>query len=43
MTIKKVILSVTRDEGNALCFQDFKKISDYNSAIAEIVLQLKIL
>ena len=35
------MLPTTRDEWNILRFQDFKKVSDYNSAIFRIVSQLK--
>ncbi|KAL5574959.1 hypothetical protein UlMin_016658 [Ulmus minor] len=38
---KEVILPVTRNEWNALRFQDFKKVSDYNSAMFRIVSQLR--
>jgi len=37
---KEVVLPATRDEW-ALRFQDFKKVSDYNSAMFKIVSQLK--
>ena len=35
------MLPATRDECNALRFQNLKKVSDYNSAIFRIVSQLK--
>ena len=35
------MLPATRDEWNALCFQNFKKVSYYNSAMFRIVSQLK--
>ena len=38
---RDVILLVVTDEWRALCFQDFKKVSDYNSAMFIIVSQLK--
>ena len=38
---KDVILPVVTDKWRALSFQDFKKVSDYNSAIFRIVSQLK--
>ena len=38
---RDVILPVVTDEWRALRFQDFKKVSDYNSAIFRIVSQLK--
>ena len=38
---KEVVLPATRDKWNALRFQDFKKVSDYNSAMFRIVSQLK--
>ena len=34
---KEVVLPATRDEWNILRFQDFKKVSDYNSAMFRIV------
>ena len=36
---KKVVPPATRDEWNALRFQDFKKVSDYNSVMFRIVSQ----
>ncbi|KAL5572401.1 hypothetical protein UlMin_021998 [Ulmus minor] len=38
---REVILPASRDEWNALHFQDFKKVSDYNSTIFKIVSQLR--
>ena len=38
---KDVILPVVTDEWRALRFQDFKKVSDYNSTMFRIVSQLK--
>ena len=35
------MLPSTRDEWNALRFQDIKKVSDYNSTMFRIVSQLK--
>ena len=34
---KEVILPTSRDEWRDLCFQDFKKVSDYNSVLFRIV------
>ncbi|XP_073128651.1 uncharacterized protein [Henckelia pumila] len=39
--IREVILPTARDEWNTLRFQDFKKVSDYNSTMYRIVSQLK--
>ena len=39
---KEIVLPAILDEWNALRFQDFKKVSDYNSAIFRIILQLKL-
>ncbi|KAL5578536.1 hypothetical protein UlMin_020235 [Ulmus minor] len=38
---REVILPASRDEWNALSFQDFKKVSDYNSAMFRIISQLR--
>ena len=38
---KEVILPTSRDEWRDLRFQDFKKVSDYNSALFIIASQLK--
>ena len=38
---KEFVLPATRDEWNALRFQDFKKVSNYNFTIFRIVSQLK--
>ena len=38
---KEVILPTINDEWNNLRFQDYKKVSDYNSAMFRIVSQMK--